>query len=76
MHHRDVGASASIGIAIGDIRYALADEILRDADVALYRAKALGRGRFELRRLFFSLPGVAARLILSINPTFSPSRLV
>src|SRR6185436_12099735 len=48
VHHREVSASASIGIAIGDIRYALADEILRDADVALYRAKALGRGRFEL----------------------------
>jgi diguanylate cyclase (GGDEF)-like protein len=48
VHHRDVQASTSIGIATGDARYALADEILRDADVALYRAKAAGRGRFEL----------------------------
>jgi diguanylate cyclase (GGDEF)-like protein len=48
VHHREVATSASIGIAIGDARYALADEILRDADVALYRAKAAGRARFEL----------------------------
>ena len=40
--------SASIGIAIGDDRYVLADELLRDADTALYRAKSLGRKRFEL----------------------------
>jgi EAL domain-containing protein (putative c-di-GMP-specific phosphodiesterase class I) len=36
--------SASIGIATG-LR-ATASELLRDADVALYRAKAMGRGRY------------------------------
>ena len=40
--------SASIGIAIADTSYQSADEVLRDADIALYRAKALGRKRFEL----------------------------
>jgi len=40
--------SASVGIALGDDRYHAADDLLRDADIALYRAKALGRGRFEL----------------------------
>jgi diguanylate cyclase (GGDEF)-like protein len=40
--------SASVGIAIGDDRYSVADEVLRDADIALYRAKELGRNRFEL----------------------------
>ncbi|MEJ7746778.1 MAG: EAL domain-containing protein [Luteimonas sp.] len=40
--------SASVGIAFGDDRYHAADDLLRDADIALYRAKALGRGRFEL----------------------------
>jgi diguanylate cyclase (GGDEF)-like protein len=40
--------SVSIGIAIGDHRYHLADEALRDADIAMYRAKKLGRARFEL----------------------------
>ena len=48
VHHREVATTASIGIAVGDARYATADEILRDADVALYRAKAAGRSRFEL----------------------------
>ena len=40
--------SASVGIAVGDARYGQADEVLRDADIALYRAKQLGRKRFEL----------------------------
>ena len=40
--------SASIGIAIGDASYARADEVLHDADTALYRAKKKGRKRFEL----------------------------
>ena len=40
--------SASIGIALVDKRYGLADAALKDADVALYRAKQLGRKRFEL----------------------------
>lgn len=40
--------SASVGIALGDEQYHAADDLLRDADIALYRAKALGRGRFEL----------------------------
>jgi len=35
--------SASIGIAVGD--RPSADELLRDADIALYRAKALGKDR-------------------------------
>lgn len=43
-----ISPSASIGIAIGDERYGLADELVRDADTALYRAKALGRSRYVL----------------------------
>ena len=45
---RELDPSASIGIAIGDGSYVAADELLRDADIALYRAKALGRKRFVL----------------------------
>lgn len=45
---RELRPSVSIGIAIGDSTYAAADEIVRDADRALYRAKELGRNRFEL----------------------------
>ncbi|MBA2238066.1 MAG: EAL domain-containing protein, partial [Lysobacter sp.] len=40
--------TASIGIALGDNRYAVADELVRDADTALYRAKTLGRNRFVM----------------------------
>ena len=45
---RDVFASASIGIAVGPANYATADEVLRDADTAMYRAKAFGKGRSEV----------------------------
>jgi diguanylate cyclase (GGDEF)-like protein len=42
---REVFVSASIGIAAGASR---ADDLVRDADLAMYRAKAEGRGRYEL----------------------------
>ncbi len=45
---RDLLASVSIGIAISHPRYQTIDEMLHDADVALYRAKATGRQRFVL----------------------------
>lgn len=40
--------SASIGIAFGSADYAKADDILRDADVALYRAKQSGKARYAV----------------------------
>lgn len=48
MAGRELEPSASIGIAFGDDSYGSADEVLRDADIALYRAKEKGRKRFEL----------------------------
>jgi diguanylate cyclase (GGDEF)-like protein len=45
---KELQPTASVGIAIGDARYQGADEVLRDADTALYRAKELGRKRYEL----------------------------
>ncbi|WNC72449.1 EAL domain-containing protein [Thalassotalea psychrophila] len=38
-------SSASIGIAICDQHYQQATDVLRDADAAMYQAKAMGRGR-------------------------------
>lgn len=40
---RDVSISASIGIALSASHYTAADCMLRDADTAMYRAKATGR---------------------------------
>ena len=45
---RELFPSASIGIAIWQPRYHQGDELLRDADAAMYRAKALGRDRSVL----------------------------
>ena len=43
-----VFTSASIGIVIGDSYYQSSAEILRDADLAMYRAKSLGKARHEM----------------------------
>ena len=40
--------SASIGVALGSGEDATADELVRDADIAMYRAKTLGKRRCEL----------------------------
>ena len=45
---KDLQPTASVGIAIGHAGHAGADELLREADLALYRAKALGRKRFAI----------------------------
>jgi diguanylate cyclase (GGDEF)-like protein/PAS domain S-box-containing protein len=43
---KEVFTTASIGIAPGNSGYRTPTEILRDADTAMYKAKALGRSRF------------------------------
>jgi diguanylate cyclase (GGDEF)-like protein len=45
---KELYTSASIGIALAHPRYQRAEDLLRDADVAMYRAKAAGRQRYEL----------------------------
>jgi diguanylate cyclase (GGDEF)-like protein len=45
---KELFTSASIGISIAGPRYQQAEELLRDADVAMYRAKARGRHCFAL----------------------------
>jgi diguanylate cyclase (GGDEF)-like protein len=43
-----VYTGASIGIVLGSTTYQNAVELLRDADIAMYRAKALGKGRYAI----------------------------
>jgi len=43
-----IGATLSIGIAIGKVRYDRPEDILRDADSAMYTAKLEGRARAVL----------------------------
>jgi len=45
---KELYTSASIGIALVDQRYRSPEELLRDADVAMYRAKATGRQRYAI----------------------------
>jgi len=44
-HRLSVGAS--IGVALGDARYREPEEVIRDADTAMYTAKRKGKGRVE-----------------------------
>lgn len=45
---RDVFTTVSVGIAPGSNSYNQPDEILRDADTAMYRSKSLGKARHEM----------------------------
>jgi diguanylate cyclase (GGDEF)-like protein len=45
---KEVFTSASIGIAFGRTQYENPEEIMRDADTAMYHAKARGKARHEL----------------------------
>jgi len=40
--------SASIGIAMGSGEYEKPEDLVRDADIAMYQAKTNGKGRFEV----------------------------
>ncbi len=60
---RDVHVEASVGVSIGPGAYTAADDMVRDADIAMYRAKRSGDGRVRL----FDQPmheAMAARLRL------------
>jgi diguanylate cyclase (GGDEF)-like protein len=44
----EVCTGTSIGIAISTMNYQQADELLRDADTAMYQAKSEGKGRYTI----------------------------
>ena len=45
---KEIFATVSIGVAMSNNDYALPEDILRDADIAMYRAKELGKERVEV----------------------------
>ena len=45
---QEVYVSTSIGIAVSSSAYNRPQEVLRDADTALYRAKAMGKSRYQI----------------------------
>jgi diguanylate cyclase (GGDEF)-like protein len=45
---KEIFTSASIGIALSNPAYQQPDEIMRDADTAMYQAKSLGKSRYEV----------------------------
>ncbi len=45
---RQVVVSASIGAALGDATYERPEDLLRDADIAMYRAKGQGHARLQI----------------------------
>jgi diguanylate cyclase (GGDEF)-like protein/PAS domain S-box-containing protein len=45
---KEIFTSVSIGIALSSIGYDKPEDLLRDADTAMYRAKSLGKARYEV----------------------------
>ena len=69
---RELFPAASVGIAMWHPRYRSGEELLRDADAAMYRAKALGRGRSavfdaDMRQQALRLLDLEADLRRAIN---------
>jgi diguanylate cyclase (GGDEF)-like protein len=48
IHEHELATSASIGIAIGGLQNASAEDLLRDADTAMYRAKMGGKAQHAI----------------------------
>ncbi|SKB15838.1 Two-component response regulator [Planktothrix sp. PCC 11201] len=48
LERHEIFINASIGIVIGNCDYNEPEHLLRDADTAMYRAKALGKGQYHL----------------------------
>jgi len=48
VNKQEVYSSASIGIALSSTGYENPEEMLRDADTAMYRAKSIGKGQYQI----------------------------
>ena len=59
---QEIFSTVSIGIAISTPEYDSAEEVVRDADVAMYRAKAMGKARHEV-----FLTGMHSRAVAALQ---------
>ena len=48
LHNHEAVTTASIGVALGTNNYTEAEDVIRDADTAMYRAKEHGKARYEI----------------------------
>ncbi|HZX81818.1 MAG TPA: EAL domain-containing protein [Lysobacter sp.] len=48
VHGKALFSGVSVGIALGSAAYSAPEELLRDADIAMYRVKEKSRGGFEM----------------------------
>ncbi|MCG5061726.1 MAG: EAL domain-containing protein [Limnoraphis sp. WC205] len=48
INEHKIFTNVSIGIVLSSMGYNKVDDLIRDADIAMYRAKTLGRGRYEI----------------------------
>ena len=48
LHNHEAVTTASIGLALGTNNYSEAEDVIRDADTAMYRAKEHGKARYEI----------------------------
>ena len=63
---KEIFTSASIGIALSNIGYDNSQDIMRDADTAMYRAKSRGNARYEVFDVHMRV-SVMARLQLETD---------
>ncbi len=59
---REVFVNASIGVAVNADAAATAEDLVRDADLAMYQAKKNGKGRYEIYE-----PSMQARLMRTVS---------
>jgi predicted signal transduction protein with EAL and GGDEF domain len=45
---RELQITVSTGVAVSDTGFSAAEDVLRDADTAMYRAKALGKSQYQM----------------------------
>ena len=48
LEEHEIITTGSLGIVVSDSRYQNPDDYLRDADIAMYHAKEMGKSRYEV----------------------------